>query len=51
MIKSEKDYKSTQIPENIEDPDAKGYLELKQLAGPAADYELGDDYPGHSLLS
>lgn len=47
MIKSEKDYKATlerieellTIPENIEDPDAKGYLELNQLADLVSDYE------------
>ena len=47
MIKSEQDYKAAlerieellAIPENIEDPDAKGYLELNQLAVLVADYE------------
>ena len=27
------------IPENLEDPQAKGFLELKQLADLVADYE------------
>lgn len=47
MIKSEKEYKAIlerieellAIPENIEDPDAKGYLELNQLSDLVADYE------------
>jgi hypothetical protein len=47
MIKSEKDYKAAlerieellAISENIEDPDAKDYLELNQLADLVADYE------------
>jgi HTH-type transcriptional regulator/antitoxin HigA len=47
MIKSEKDYKAIlerieellAIPENIEDPDAKSYLELNRLADLVADYE------------
>jgi hypothetical protein len=47
MIKSEQDYKTAlekieellAISENIRDPDAKGYLELNQLADLVADYE------------
>jgi hypothetical protein len=47
MIKSEEDYKAIlerieellEIPENIEDPNAKGYFELKHMAALAADYE------------
>lgn len=47
MIKSEKDYKAAlekieellAISENIEDPNAKGYLGLNQLADLVADYE------------
>lgn len=47
MIKSEQDYKAAlerieellAIPENIEDQDAQGYLELNQLADLVADYE------------
>ena len=47
MIKSEPHYKAAQeriegllaISENIEDPDAKGYLELNGLADLVADNE------------
>lgn len=47
MIKSEQDYNAAlerikellAISENIEDPEAKGYLELNRLADLVADYE------------
>lgn len=47
MIKSEQDYNAAlerieellAISENIENPDAQGYLELNQLSDLVADYE------------